>query len=121
MIPLLTSLSSQPFALIINETGEAITQQDRFRFNPEFESPSNKIKLPPALVDQITEEQRDVESKVQINRQYQLEAAIVRILKSKQKMHHNNLMDVLFTELKYPLEASTLHATNRIQLLTILV
>lgn len=106
LISLLNSLSSKPHKLIINESSEATTELDRFSFNSNFESQSNKIKLPLASGEQITDDQKDVEKKVQQNRQYQLEAAIVRIMKAKKTLHHNDLINELFTVLNYPLEAS---------------
>ena len=95
---LLASVSTGNFKLIVNDTG------DKYRYNEAFESEAVKLRVPPASIEQTTEETKDVEQKVHINRQHQLEAAIVRIMKAKKNMSHTALMSQLFNELKYPLE-----------------
>ncbi|RCI03830.1 hypothetical protein CU098_007459 [Rhizopus stolonifer] len=106
-VGLLSSLSTGNYKLIINESGNKnISAIDKFSFNTEFESENVKVRVPPAVTEQATEETKDVEQKVHFNRQHQLEAAIVRIMKAKKTMDHNALVNELFTELKYPLEAN---------------
>lgn len=104
---LLKSLSSKPYELLTNGGKEKISKSDQFSINESFESQHTKIKMPPATVEQTAEEQKDVEKKVQIDRQNQLDAAIVRIMKAKKTLAHNDLLNEIFKEVNYPVDVNT--------------
>ncbi|KAI9486249.1 MAG: Cullin family-domain-containing protein [Benjaminiella poitrasii] len=108
LISLLASLSSTTYPLIKKTQKEAtsITPQDSFRYNLEFESPTTRIRIPAAVFEQTTDEHKEVEEKVQVNRKHQLEAAIVRIMKSKKTLGHSALINELFAQLTYPVDAN---------------
>lgn len=111
LIGLLTSLCTGPYKLIINTSStsskDPVTPTDSFAYNFDFESANQKVRIPPAAsIEPTKDEEKDVEKKVHISRQHQLEAAIVRIMKAKKTSTHNALVDELFKELKYPVQVS---------------
>lgn len=108
---ILSTISISPYNLIINEN--AIHQQpnimrrtDKFKLNQDFTSPNTKLKLPSSQTEQAIEEQKGVEEKVFQNRQHQVDAAIVRIMKSKKTCSHNDLIQEITTQLNYHAEVS---------------
>ncbi|KAI7897480.1 cullin 4 [Cokeromyces recurvatus] len=105
---LLASLSTETYPLIkkTTSTTSTITPQDSFQYNLEFESPNVRIRIPAAVFEQATDEHKEVEEKVQVNRKHQLEAAIVRIMKAKKTLSHSALINEIFTQMKYPVDAN---------------
>lgn len=52
------------------------------------------------------EEQNATQERVFQDRQYQIDAAIVRIMKMRKSLTHNLLMSELFDQLKFPVKVS---------------
>ena len=50
------------------------------------------------------EEQASTHERVFQDRQYQIDAAIVRIMKMRKNLNHNNLITELFNQLKFPVK-----------------
>lgn len=55
-----------------------------------------------------TEEQKATEERVFQDRQYQIDAAIVRIMKMRKTLSHNLLITELFNQLTFPVKVSLL-------------
>lgn len=53
-----------------------------------------------------TEEQKATEERVFQDRQYQIDAAIVRIMKMRKTLSHNLLISELYLQLKFPVKVS---------------
>lgn len=51
-----------------------------------------------------TEEQKATEERVYQDRQYQIDAAIVRIMKMRKTLSHNLLISELYTQLTFPVK-----------------
>ncbi|KAI9314722.1 Cullin family-domain-containing protein [Dichotomocladium elegans] len=110
----LASLACGQHQLLLKERGTQsgsaeyteITSSDTFTYNSNFTSSNVRIKINVAQQDQVGDERKATERKVLVDRQHQLEAAIVRIMKSKKKIGHSDLMKELFLQIKFPLEAS---------------
>lgn len=103
---ILQSLSSKSCNLLNKKAGAQGT--DLFELNTEFDMPGLRIKVPVVQQEQVAEEKKEVESKVLINRQHQLEAALVRIMKSNKTMSQDALFTEIVKQLKFTLEVSTL-------------
>jgi cullin-4 len=107
LIRLLSSLTIAPYNLIINESGDCtIKRGDKFKYNQDFACASTKLKIPAAQLEQAIEEQKGVEEKVFQNRQHQVDATIVRIMKSKKTCSHNDLIQEIIVQLNYHAEVS---------------
>lgn len=55
-----------------------------------------------------TEEQKATEERVFQDRQYQIDAAIVRIMKMRKSLSHNLLISELYNQLKFPVKVRDL-------------
>ncbi|CAO3687174.1 unnamed protein product [Rhizopus stolonifer] len=99
---ILQSLSSKSCNLLNKKKGAQDT--DLFELNIEFDMPGLRIKVPVVQQEQVVEEKKEVESKVLINRQHQLEAALVRIMKSNKTMSQDALFTEIVKQLKFTLE-----------------
>lgn len=55
-----------------------------------------------------TEEQKATEERVYQDRQYQIDAAIVRIMKMRKTLSHNLLISELYIQLKFPVKVRVL-------------
>lgn len=53
-----------------------------------------------------TEEQKATEERVYQDRQYQIDAAIVRIMKMRKTLSHNLLISELYKQLTFPVKVS---------------
>lgn len=59
-----------------------------------------------------TEEQKATEERVYQDRQYQIDAAIVRIMKMRKTLSHNLLISELYKQLTFPVKVSYLNISN---------
>ncbi|KAG8716376.1 Cullin-3 [Ceratobasidium sp. 395] len=70
-----------------------VNPTDTFSFNYEFTAPLQRIKIQTvASKAETTEERRDTEEKVEEERKLQTEACIVRVMKDRKRMLHNDLV-----------------------------
>ncbi|KAI7880319.1 cullin-4A [Lichtheimia hyalospora FSU 10163] len=104
---ILASLTSSQYQVLLKqEDGDTISLSDVFIYNDNFSSPNVRIRIGALQQEQIGEERKATEAKVLVDRQHQLEAAIVRIMKSKKSLAHGDLMKELFDQVKFPLDAT---------------
>ena len=68
---------------------------DVFAFNDKFTNKQLKIKINSVQSRESVEEQKETAEKVFADRQYAVDAAIVRIMKSRKRMEHASLMTEL--------------------------
>ncbi|KAI8610586.1 Cullin family-domain-containing protein [Chytriomyces sp. MP71] len=95
---------------VLNKTpkGRDIAVTDSFEFNAAFDNPLYRIKVNSIQMKETAEEQKDTTEKVFADRQYQVDAAIVRIMKTRKKLSHTLLIAELFEQLKFPIKAPDL-------------
>jgi len=87
----------------------SIVEEDAvFIFNGGLLNKMTKIKINAIQLKETEEENKETTSKVFQDRQYQIDAAIVRIMKTRKALSHNQLINELFGLLKFPHKASDL-------------
>ncbi len=75
-----------------NKTKE-VEENDRFSYNGSFAAPLIRIKIPLVVTKQETEtEPQEMREKIEEERQHMIEACIVRVMKARKQMDHNNLV-----------------------------
>jgi hypothetical protein len=79
----------------------SIGDEDVFAYNDKFTNKQLKIKINSVQSRESVEEQKETAEKVFADRQYAVDAAIVRIMKSRKRMEHSNLMTELMGQLKF--------------------
>ncbi|KAA8494050.1 Cullin-4 [Porphyridium purpureum] len=82
--------------------GAELGENDRFVFNEQFTHKMMKIKINSIQLKETPEENKDTTEKVFQDRQYQIDAAIVRVMKTRKVATHTNLLTELYSILKFP-------------------
>ncbi|KAL1493326.1 hypothetical protein ABEB36_011401 [Hypothenemus hampei] len=94
--------------LLKNPKGRDVQDEDHFRFNADFTNKLFRIKINQIQMKETTEEQKATEERVFQDRQYQIDAAIVRIMKMRKTLSHNLLISELYLQLKFPVKPADL-------------
>jgi len=91
----LLSLSVSKTAQILKKDGanpKKVETTDKFSVNIEFSNKNRRIKIP-NLVLKITEKERDeIDASTKEDRKHAIEAAIVRLMKARKQMQHQELV-----------------------------
>lgn len=85
-----------------------IKHDDSFRFNAEFTNKFCRVHLKQVQLKDTESDIKQTEKNIMLDRQFQIDAAIVRIMKKKQTIQHNVLMGELLDVLKFPLKTHDL-------------
>jgi cullin 3 len=89
----LLTLSCAKYKILNKEpSGKTVEESDSFAFNDKFRSKLFRVKVM-AVVQKETEKERSAtQEKIDEDRKHMIEAAIVRIMKSRKQMEHSNLI-----------------------------
>ncbi|CAH3951967.1 cullin-4A [Pieris brassicae] len=88
--------------------GREVADTDTFTFNGDFVNKLFRIKINQIQMKETTEEQKATEERVFQDRQYQIDAAIVRVMKMRKALSHNLLISELYNQLKFPVKPADL-------------
>ncbi|XP_028036248.1 cullin-4B [Bombyx mandarina] len=88
--------------------GRDVQDLDHFSFNADFTNKLFRIKINQIQMKETSEEQKATEERVFQDRQYQIDAAIVRVMKMRKALSHNLLISELYNQLKFPVKPSDL-------------
>jgi cullin-4 len=81
---------------------------DTFLFNADFTNKLFRIKINTIQLKETAEENEKTHESVFSDRQYQVDAAIVRIMKARKTLSHQMLISELLGQLKFPAKAADL-------------
>jgi len=84
--------------------GKDVNDGDKFLYNKDFTNALFKIKINQVQMKETGDEQKATEERVFQDRQYQIDAAIVRIMKTRKSLSHNLLLTELYNQLKFPVK-----------------
>jgi cullin 3 len=105
--------------LIKSSKGKDITASDEFQFNKSFTSQLSKIKIltiSGSATQSVQDEERDATMrKVTEDRKCQIEAAVVRVMKARKTLNHNNLVSEVIQQLSSRFSPSPLMVKQRIE------
>lgn len=105
----LKKLSDQSDKKAIETTLETV-EKETFVVNSDFNEKLFRIKITQVQLNATKEEKEQVEQEVSQDRQCQIDAAVVRIMKARKNLAHAQLMQELFTQLKFPVKAVDIKA-----------
>jgi cullin-4 len=88
--------------------GRDVNDGDMFIFNGEFTHKLFRIKINQIQMKETQEENACTTERVFQDRQYQVDAAIVRIMKMRKTLTHNQLIAELYNQLKFPVQSTDL-------------
>ena len=87
--------------LLKSPKGKDINDGDKFIVNKDFSHQLFHIKINQIQLKETNEEQKATEERVFQDRQYQIDAAIVRIMKMRKTLSHTLLMTELLHQLQF--------------------
>jgi cullin 4 len=88
--------------------GKEVNEGDSFTFNGEFTHPLFKIKINQIQIKETLEENRRTNEQVLEDRQFQIDAAVVRTMKARKQLSHKLLVGEVMTQLKFSVTAADL-------------
>lgn len=88
--------------------GRDVEDGDVFSFNETFTAQLFRIKINSIQMKESLEENRKTNDQVMQDRQYQIDAAIVRIMKTRKSLSHRLLVQELMVQLKFPMRSPDL-------------
>ncbi|CAD5231091.1 unnamed protein product [Bursaphelenchus okinawaensis] len=101
----LQSLACGKMRVLLKEPkGKDIATTDEFIFNDNFNDRLYRIRISQVLLKETENEHRQTEEQVNLDRQYQIDAAIVRIMKTRKLLAHNLLLTELYSQLRFPVK-----------------
>ncbi|CAZ84058.1 unnamed protein product [Tuber melanosporum] len=101
LIRTLQSLACAKYRVLQKETkGKDILPTDNFCVNRHFSAPKFRIKINQIQLKETKKEKEDTFERVAQDRQYETQAAIIRIMKSRKKLRHNDLIQMTIDQTK---------------------
>ncbi|KAI0359841.1 Cullin-domain-containing protein [Trametes cingulata] len=96
--------------------GRDVSPSDSFSFNAEFSAPLQKIKISTvASRVENTEERKETKDRIDEERRHQTEACIVRIMKDRKHMTHNDLVNEVTRQLASRFQPNPMAIKKRIE------
>lgn len=83
-----------------------LKEDDVVSVNEQFSAKLYRLRINTLQLKETAEEQATTTDQVYQDRQYQIDAAVVRIMKSAKSMSQTQLMTELFASLKFPIRAA---------------
>ncbi|KAI0293738.1 Cullin [Russula brevipes] len=115
----LQSLACRKFMVLRKHpSGREVNNGDSFSFNADFSSQSQKIKIN-AVAARFDngEERKGTQGRVEEERRYQTDVCIVRIMKDRNHMTHDDLVDEVTRQLAPRFSPKTMNIKQRIEAL----
>uniref|UniRef100_A0A7I4YI56 Cullin-4 n=1 Tax=Haemonchus contortus TaxID=6289 RepID=A0A7I4YI56_HAECO len=94
--------------LLKTPMNKEIKDDDVFTVNTDIKEMRFRIRISEVQMKETEEEYKAVEEEVNQDRQYQIDAAIVRVMKTRKKLNHQLLISELFAQLRFPVRATDL-------------
>eukprot|EP00058_Branchiostoma_floridae_P007859 XP_002593347.1 hypothetical protein BRAFLDRAFT_277112 [Branchiostoma floridae] len=94
--------------IIKTPKGKDVEDGDQFTFNNDFKHKLYRIKINQIQMKETQEENVNTTERVFQDRQYQIDAAIVRIMKTRKTLTHTLLVSELYNQLKFPVKPADL-------------
>jgi cullin 3 len=101
--------------LLKNPNVKAVTNKDEFIYNHEFTHQMYKVKIPLMAAEKKEVKQVEIPPGVLEARKSRVEAAIVRIMKSRKTLEHNNLIAEVVKQLSSRFAAEPTFIRKRIE------
>ncbi|RGB34735.1 Cullin family-domain-containing protein [Rhizophagus diaphanus] len=86
--------------------GRDVSPTDSFSVDEMFDVKFFRIKVNAIQMKETLEENQETNERVFLDRQYQVDAALVRIMKMRKKLSHNELVSELLSQLKFKAQVS---------------
>jgi cullin 3 len=112
----LQSLTIKNKILLRRDKGKDVAPTDVFQLNNEFTSSSLKVKVMTVSAPKESEvAKKQAREKVDDDRRYEIEAAVMRVMKARQVLEHNNLVAEVVKQLNRRFNPSLILIKQRIE------
>ena len=81
-----------------------LAEEESFAWKKDFKHKMLRIKINTIQVQETAEESDQTREAVQRDRKYQIDAAIVRVMKTRRSLAHSQLVSELYNQLKFPVK-----------------
>ncbi|KAG0029180.1 Cullin-4 [Podila clonocystis] len=85
-----------------------VSDTDTFKFNEDFTASLTRIKINSIQLKETPEENSSTNERIFQDRQFQVDAAVVRIMKTRKQLSHMLLISELFEQLKFAIKSTDL-------------
>uniref|UniRef100_A0A1I7XUR6 Cullin-4 n=1 Tax=Heterorhabditis bacteriophora TaxID=37862 RepID=A0A1I7XUR6_HETBA len=105
----LVSLSCAKIRVLLKSPkGREVKDDDKFTVNSGLQEMRYRIRISEVQMKETEEEHKQTEEQVNQDRQYQIDAAVVRIMKTRKTLQHQQLISELFAQLRFPVRSADL-------------
>jgi cullin 3 len=113
----LQSLACAKFKILKKHPpGRDVHPSDSFSFNNDFTCPMQKIKISTVSAKvETTKERRETRDRIEEERHHQIEACIVRIMKDRKHLTHNDLVNEVTRQLASRFQPNPQNIKKRIE------
>ncbi|KAG2379126.1 hypothetical protein C9374_007764 [Naegleria lovaniensis] len=87
----------------------------KFVYNNDFKSANYRVKLALTSTKESEEEVQETESKIEVERKPVIESVIVRVMKARKKLHHNDLVEEVVKQLLSKFKPNPVEIKRRIE------
>ncbi|KAF9174394.1 Cullin-4B [Mortierella sp. AD010] len=94
--------------LVKHPKSKDVSEKDEFSFNKDFTASLTRIKINAIQLKETQEENASTNERIFQDRQFQVDAAIVRIMKTRKQLSHTLLISELFEQLKFAIKSTDL-------------
>ncbi|KAF9150333.1 Cullin-4 [Linnemannia schmuckeri] len=94
--------------LVKSPKSKDVSETDEFKFNKDFTASLTRIKINSIQLKETQEENASTNERIFQDRQFQVDAAIVRIMKTRKQLSHTHLISELFDQLKFAIKPTDL-------------
>ncbi|KAF9404479.1 Cullin-4, partial [Podila epigama] len=94
--------------LVKHPKSKDVSPSDTFKFNEDFSASLTRIKINSIQLKETPEENSSTNERIFQDRQFQVDAAVVRIMKTRKQLSHTALISELFEQLKFAIKPSDL-------------
>lgn len=94
--------------LLKEPKGKEVSDDDIFTFNTGYTSKQYRVRINAIQMKETSDESKKTNEMVMQDRQHQIDAAIVRVMKTRKTLAHKLLMNELMTQLRFPVSATDL-------------
>jgi len=96
----LYTLSCSKYKILVkNPNNPKFGPTDEFSYNSEFKSKLFRVKVNPVPMGNTGEERKMIDEKINEDRKHLIEAAVVRVMKARNRLQHNNLVSEVIKQL----------------------
>lgn len=97
---------SKSLRILFKSTKGPMNDDTCFIYNPKFSHPLVRLKINHVQEKETEEDRENTNTSVFLERQYQIDAAIVRVMKTRKKLKHALLLTEVYNQVRFPVKPS---------------